>query len=63
MTEEQKQEETKITFEFTQKQIAMLWEMVDLSLKTGGVQNLPAMVEIVNALQQHNDKTNAKKIL
>jgi len=42
----------KIKYEFTKEQVAVLWEMVDLCLKAGGLKNLVKMHEMSIALQK-----------
>jgi len=48
---ENKKEETT-HFEFTKEEVSLLWQMVDVCLKSGGVKNLIPMHKIAQALQK-----------
>lgn len=50
-------------YELSKEQVNIIFEMADICLKTGGLKNLPAVVEIVSIFQEPikdilNDKCN-----
>jgi len=45
-------EEEKITYEFTKEEINILWEMVDVCLKVGGLKNLAVVNKMYATLQK-----------
>jgi len=42
----------KIKYEFTKEEVNLLWEMVDVCLKAGGLSNLIKMHEMAQVLQR-----------